>query len=141
MVFQISFSLYHMSLKSASGMMIQIIMAFKDFGMDSWAEVDRLPPPVSTPRKWEKGICFCNWNLHTLFLEFPFSIPTNPLLLVRIIVIFRPHIFNAFLVGAFLGKSARHLQWLVFFLFSSSDYNLTLIGPLFLQAKLLKLLP
>ena len=46
-----------------------------------------------------------------------------------------------FLVGAFLGKSARYLQWLVFFLFFSSDYNLTLIGPLFLQSKLLKLLP
>ena len=43
-----------------------------------------------------------------------------------------------FLVGAFLGKSARLLQWLVFF---SSDYNLTLIGPIFLQSKLLKLLP
>ena len=42
-----------------------------------------------------------------------------------------------FLVGAFLVKSARLLQWLVFF---SSDYNLTLIGPLFLQSKLLKLL-
>ena len=28
-----------------------------------------------------------------------------------------------------------------FFLFFSSDYNLTLIGPLFLQSKLLKLLP
>ena len=45
-----------------------------------------------------------------------------------------------FLVGAFLEKSARLLQWLVFFLFFSSDYNLTLIGPLFLQSKLLKLL-
>ena len=43
-----------------------------------------------------------------------------------------------FLVGAFLVKSARLLQWLSFF---SSDYNLTLIGPLFLQSKLLKLLP
>ena len=42
------------------------------------------------------------------------------------------------LVSAFLVKSARLLQWLVFF---SSDYNLTLIGPLFLQSKLLKLLP
>ena len=28
-----------------------------------------------------------------------------------------------------------------FFFFFSSDYNLTLIGPLFLQSKLLKLLP
>ena len=46
---------------------------------------------------------------------------------------------SEFLVGAFLGKSARLLQWLVFFLFFSSDYNLTLIGPLFLQSKLLKL--
>ena len=45
-----------------------------------------------------------------------------------------------FLVGAFLGKSARLLQWLVFFIFFSSDYNLTLIGPLFIQSKLLKLL-
>ena len=43
-----------------------------------------------------------------------------------------------FLVGKrLLGKSARLLQWLVFF---SSDNNLTLIGPLFLQSKLLKLL-
>ena len=48
--------------------------------------------------------------------------------------------FVVFLVGAFLGKSARLLQWLVFFLFFSSDYNLTLNGPLFLQSKLLKLL-
>ena len=44
---------------------------------------------------------------------------------------------DCFLVGAFLEKSARLLEWLVFF---SSDYNLTLIGPLFLQSKLLKLL-
>ena len=47
-------------------------------------------------------------------------------------------VYLRFLIGAFLVKSARILQWLVFF---SSDYNLTLIGPFFLQSKLLKLLP
>ena len=59
------------------------------------------------------------------------------------LLIFRPiwdHSEVFLLVGAFLGKSARLLQWLVFFSFFSSDYNLTLIGPLFLQSKLLKLL-
>ena len=45
-----------------------------------------------------------------------------------------------FLVGAFLGKSARLLQWLVFFSFFFRQTTISLIGPLFLQSKLLKLL-
>ena len=44
---------------------------------------------------------------------------------------------DEFLVGAFLVKRARLLQWLVFF---RQTTILTLTGPLFLQQKLLKLL-
>ena len=44
---------------------------------------------------------------------------------------------TSFLVGAFLVKRARLLQWLIFF---RQTTILTLIGPLFLQQKLLKLL-
>ena len=49
--------------------------------------------------------------------------------------------FKAAVRGKYHGAVARLFQWLVFFLLFSSDYNPTLIGPLFLQSKLLKLLP
>ena len=62
-----------------------------------------------------------------------------------------PWIFLSLRYGADLGRSrlvsrrfsrekCPTLTVASFFLFFSSDYNLTLIGPLFLQSKLLKLL-
>ena len=104
--------------------------------------VEGVVPTIVTPLSWPSAIAShvsIQEKCDSCISEFaPPSIYTqNSELVLNRQNFFVPN--QIFLVGAFLVKSDRLLQWL-FFSFFSSDYNLTLIEPLFLQSKLLKLL-